>query len=54
MFQNDLIHPAKTICDYLKLENFEGLILCFASRVFKQYMLENGFAIVEEVCSIYQ
>ncbi|XP_065365931.1 uncharacterized protein LOC135958917 [Calliphora vicina] len=46
--ENDLIHPAKTICDYLKIENFEGLILCFASRVFKDHLRENGFQIVEE------
>ncbi|XP_046802398.1 4-nitrophenylphosphatase isoform X1 [Lucilia cuprina] len=46
--ENDLIHPAKTICDYLKMENFEGLILCFASRVFKEHLHENGFQIVEE------
>ncbi|KAM7347545.1 uncharacterized protein ACRADG_007115 [Cochliomyia hominivorax] len=46
--ENDLIHPAKTISDYLQMENFDGLILCFASRVFKEHLREKGFQVVEE------
>ncbi|XP_061388903.1 chronophin-like, partial [Musca vetustissima] len=44
----DLVHPAKTISDYLKSENFQGLILCFASSAFKQHLRDSGFDVVEE------
>lgn len=35
------------------MQGFEGKILCFASRVFKEHMRENGFELVEEVCIIF-
>ncbi|XP_073835489.1 uncharacterized protein isoform X2 [Musca autumnalis] len=46
--EHDLIHPAKTISDYLKNKNFQGLILCFASSAFKQHLRDSGFEVVEE------
>ncbi|XP_013115803.1 uncharacterized protein LOC106093299 [Stomoxys calcitrans] len=46
--EHELIHPAKTISNYLKNLGFEGLILCFASSIFKQHLRENGFEVVEE------
>uniref|UniRef100_A0A1I8NF95 Haloacid dehalogenase-like hydrolase n=1 Tax=Musca domestica TaxID=7370 RepID=A0A1I8NF95_MUSDO len=46
--EQDLIHPAKTISDFLKDQDFKGLILCFASSAFKQHLRDSGFEVVEE------
>ncbi|XP_075155710.1 chronophin [Haematobia irritans] len=46
--ESDLIHPAKTIGNYLKRQKFQGLILCFASSAFKQHLRDSGLQVVEE------
>uniref|UniRef100_A0A1A9W8Z9 4-nitrophenylphosphatase n=1 Tax=Glossina brevipalpis TaxID=37001 RepID=A0A1A9W8Z9_9MUSC len=45
--QHNLIHPARSIADYLESLQFNGLILCFGSPPFKSYLEERGYQLVQ-------
>lgn len=47
--QHEIVHPAQTICDHLKSIQFDGLIFCLTSEVFKSLLRDAGFKLVEEV-----
>ncbi|XP_030386602.1 phosphoglycolate phosphatase 1B, chloroplastic [Scaptodrosophila lebanonensis] len=46
--KQQIVHPAQTVCDYLKSQNFEGLIYCLATASFKELLLSQGFHLVPE------
>ncbi|XP_050329647.1 uncharacterized protein LOC126759090 isoform X3 [Bactrocera neohumeralis] len=47
--KHEIMHPAQTICDYLKSIQFDGLIFCLTSEAFKSLLREAGFNVVEEL-----
>ena len=44
-----IVHPAKTISEYLKNMNFNGLIYCLTSTHFQNYLKNEGFNVYDEV-----
>ncbi|XP_064556732.1 uncharacterized protein LOC135441166 [Drosophila montana] len=46
--QQQIVHPAQTICDHLKSIGFEGLIYCLATPPFRQLLRDAGFRLTEE------
>lgn len=44
---DDLIHPAKSIAQYLKSIHFEGLIYCLATESFKSVLRQAGFELLD-------
>uniref|UniRef100_T1PGZ1 Haloacid dehalogenase-like hydrolase n=1 Tax=Musca domestica TaxID=7370 RepID=T1PGZ1_MUSDO len=44
---NDLIHPSKSIIEYLKSIKFEGLIYAIASESIKNALRKEGFQIID-------
>uniref|UniRef100_A0A336M100 CSON009800 protein n=1 Tax=Culicoides sonorensis TaxID=179676 RepID=A0A336M100_CULSO len=45
--ENDLMHPARAIVEYLKEINFTGLIYCIGSTVFKANFTDAGFELID-------
>lgn len=45
----EMIHPLKSIIDYLNMTNFEGRIYCIANELFKNSMKEAGFDVIDDV-----
>lgn len=45
----DLVHPLKSIIDYLNITNFEGRIYCIANELFKNSIKEAGFDVIDDV-----
>ncbi|KAH8276082.1 hypothetical protein KR018_002379, partial [Drosophila ironensis] len=46
--EHQIVHPAQTICDYLKKINFQGLIYCLATPTFKKLLTDAGYQLAEE------
>ncbi|KAH8287719.1 hypothetical protein KR054_011849, partial [Drosophila jambulina] len=46
--EDQIVHPAQTICDHLKSIQFEGLIYCLATPPFRQVLKDAGFRLTEE------
>uniref|UniRef100_A0A182P801 4-nitrophenylphosphatase n=1 Tax=Anopheles epiroticus TaxID=199890 RepID=A0A182P801_9DIPT len=44
---DDIIHPAKIVIEYLRERNFEGLCYVIGSSNFKSYLREAGFQILD-------
>ncbi|XP_067639552.1 uncharacterized protein [Eurosta solidaginis] len=45
--KHDIVHPAQTICNHLKSIQFNGLIFCLATDVFKTVLRDAGFNLVD-------
>lgn len=47
--EEDIIHPAQTIVEYLRQINFKGLIYCLASNAFKDHLKNAGYELLDVV-----
>jgi ribonucleotide monophosphatase NagD (HAD superfamily) len=45
----NILHPARNIVNYLKRIEFEGLIYCIGSTVFKDVLKAAGFQLIDGV-----
>jgi farnesyl diphosphate phosphatase len=45
----DILHPARNIVNYLRKIQFEGLIYCIASTIFKDELKNAGFELIDGV-----
>lgn len=52
--QEDFIHPAQTISEYLKQINFKGLIYCLATNAFRDHLRNAGFELLDVVRKIIE
>lgn len=48
----EMVHPLKSVIDYLNMTNFEGRIYCIANEFFKNSIKEAGFDVIDDVSSI--
>ncbi|KAH8316876.1 hypothetical protein KR067_007210, partial [Drosophila pandora] len=46
--EDQIVHPAQTICDHLKSINFTGAIYCLATNSFRKVLTDAGFQLAEE------
>ncbi|XP_017109157.2 uncharacterized protein [Drosophila bipectinata] len=46
--EDQIVHPAQTICDHLKSINFTGIIYCLATNSFRKVLTDAGFQLTEE------
>lgn len=48
--EEDVVHPAQTVVEYLKQIGFQGLVYCLASGPFKDHLRNAGYEVLEGVC----
>lgn len=47
--EEDVVHPAQTIVEFLKQIEFKGLIYCLASGSFKDHLRNAGYELLDGV-----
>lgn len=47
--EEDVVHPAQTIVEFLKQIELKGLIYCLASRSFKDHLRNAGYELLDGV-----
>ncbi|XP_053668710.1 uncharacterized protein LOC128719109 [Anopheles marshallii] len=47
VMEADIIHPARSIVQYLKSQQFEGLIYCLGTENFKATLRQAGFQLID-------
>ncbi|KAL5275985.1 hypothetical protein ACFFRR_001670 [Megaselia abdita] len=49
----EMVHPLKSIIDYLNITKFEGRIYCIANELFKNSLKEAGYDVIEDPSKLF-